>query len=116
TRFDIGCLEALVPDRSRIVLLSPFLDVQPFDAAIAERTAHRARFAAEFRADPEVPWVVVAAMMREGDKAESFRQLAGVLERIPDVPWQLLVAGDGPARGEIARTLEAVALGRVRLL
>jgi len=39
-----------------------------------------------------------------------------VLERIPDVPWQLLVAGDGPARGEIARALEAVAPGRVRLL
>ena len=116
TRFDIGCLEALVPDPSRIVLLPPFLDVQPFDAALAERAAHRARLAAEFRADPEVPWIVVAAMMREGDKAESFRQLAGVLERIPDVPWQLLVAGDGPARGEIARALQTVAPGRVRLL
>jgi glycosyltransferase involved in cell wall biosynthesis len=116
TRFDIGCLETLVSDRSRIVLLSPFLDVQPFEAAVAGRDAHRKRLAAEHRADTDVPWIVVAAMMREGDKAESFHQLADVLERISDVPWQLLVAGDGPARTEIAHALEAVAPGRVRLL
>jgi glycosyltransferase involved in cell wall biosynthesis len=116
TRFDIGPLEALVSDRSRIVLLSPFLDVQPFEAAVAERDAHRKRLAAECRADTDVPWIVVAAMMREGDKAQSFHQLADVLDRIPDVPWQLLVAGDGPARTEIGHALEAVAPGRVRLL
>jgi glycosyltransferase involved in cell wall biosynthesis len=116
TRFDIECLEALVSDRSRIVLLSPFLDVQPFEAAVAERDAHRKRLAAEYQADTDVPWIVLAAMMREGDKAQSFHQLADVLDRISDIPWQLLVAGDGPARREIGHALEAVAPGRVRLL
>ena len=116
TRFDVECLEALVEDRSRIALLLPFLDLQPYDAAFADRAAHRTRLAAANRLDTAVPWIVIAAMMRDGDKTASFLQLAATLGRISDVPWQLLVAGDGRARSEIARALEAAAPGRVRLL
>ena len=116
TRFDIGCLEPLVADRSRIFLLPPFLDAKSYEAAVGERSAHRTRLAGEHRLDVTVPWIAIAAMMREGDKAASFRELAEVLGQIRDLRWQLLVAGDGPARSEIARALEEAAPGRVRLL
>ena len=116
TRFDIGCLESLVADRSRIVLLQPFLDTKSYETAVSDRSAHRTRLAAEHRLDTTVPWIAIAAMMREGDKAASFRELAEVLGQIRDLQWQLLVAGDGPARGEIARALESAAPGRIRLL
>jgi glycosyltransferase involved in cell wall biosynthesis len=116
TQFDIACLEPLVADRSRIVLLPPFLDAQHFDAAASRRPEHRARLAAAHGLDPAVPWIAIAAMMREGDKAASYRQLAEVLSGLTDLRWQLLVAGDGPARQEIALALEAAAPGRTRLL
>jgi glycosyltransferase involved in cell wall biosynthesis len=116
TRLDMACLEPLVGDASKILLLPPFLDPGPFDHALRERDAHRSRLAAAHRLDASIPWIVVAAMMREGDKAASYRQLAGALARISDLPWQLVVAGDGPARAEVAAALESAAPGRARLL
>jgi glycosyltransferase involved in cell wall biosynthesis len=116
TRFDLGCLEPIVADGSRILLLPPFLDMQPFDDALEARHTQRASLAAAHRLDASIPWIVVAAMMRQGDKAASYRQLADTLARISDLPWQLLVAGDGSARPEVARALETAAPGRTRLL
>lgn len=116
TRFDMACLETLVAGRERIVLLPPFLDPQPFRAARLARDAHRARLAGTHGLDAAVPWIVVAAMMRPGDKTASYRQLAEALARIADLRWQLVVAGDGTARGEVEAVLEAAAPGRSRLL
>ncbi|HLE67450.1 MAG TPA: glycosyltransferase family 4 protein [Burkholderiales bacterium] len=116
TRFDMVCLETLVAGRERIVLLPPFLDPQPFRAARLARDAHRARLATMHGIDAQVPWIVVAAMMRPGDKTASYRQLAEALARIADLRWQLVVAGDGTARSEVEAVLEAAAPGRSRLL
>ncbi len=116
TRFDVACLESVVAGRERIVLLPPFLDPQPFQAARLARARHRARLAATNGMDPEVPWIVVAAMMRPGDKAASYRQLAEALARIADLRWHLLVAGDGTGRGEVEAVLKAAGPGRSRFL
>ena len=116
TRFDIECLEPLVADPSRIRLLPPFLDTLPYETAARERDAHRAQLAAAHQLDTAVPWIAIAAMMRDGDKAASFLQLADVLHQIRDVPWRLLVAGGGPARSKVAPALEAAAPGRICLL
>jgi glycosyltransferase involved in cell wall biosynthesis len=40
-------------------------------------------------------------MMRVGDKLASYRSLAAALAYHLDVPWQLVVAGDGPARAQV---------------
>jgi glycosyltransferase involved in cell wall biosynthesis len=116
TRFDLACLEPIAADGSKVLLLPPFLDTRPFDDALKARQTQRDSLAAAHRLDASVPWIVVAAMMREGDKAASYRQLADTLALISDLPWQLLVAGDGPARPEVARALETAAPGRARLL
>jgi glycosyltransferase involved in cell wall biosynthesis len=115
SRDDIGCLKELVP-ASRIRHLPPFLDLGPYRAAIAARGAHRSRLAAAHQLDMTVPWIAVVAMMREGDKAASYHALAATLALLADLPWRLLVVGDGPARDEVHRALERAAPGRVSFL
>ncbi|MEL6480875.1 MAG: glycosyltransferase, partial [Pseudomonadota bacterium] len=44
--------------------------------------------------------LLTVAMMRPGDKAESYRRLARALRRVPG-PWRLDILGDGPVRAEI---------------
>ena len=115
-RDDVGCLEPLVSPPAKIRLLPPFVDPAPYRAAARNRAAHRKRLSAEFHLDPSVPWIVVAAMMRMGDKASSYSMLASTLRRLTDIPWQIVVAGDGAARGAIEAAFESAAPGRCRFL
>ena len=48
------------------------------------------------------------AMMRCGAKYESYRTLAGALREVVNLDWQLLVAGDGPARTEVEKFFEGL--------
>lgn len=111
---DLPCLRPLVRDPGRLVAIRPFLDAAPAARARAGRAGHRAAFAARHRIDRDVPWIAVAAMMRPGDKLASYRLLGAALARIAERPWALLVAGDGPARAEVAASLDFG--GRVRFL
>lgn len=94
----------------------PFLDAAPFRAAAADRPAHRAALAARLDLDPEVPWLVAVAMMRDDVKRRSYELLAEALGRLAQRSWQLLVVGDGPARAIVEGALRAVAGARPRLL
>lgn len=100
TRDDVPGLEQII-DARRIVHLPPFLDTAPYVAAIANRQWLRDELAEERQLDPDVPWIAVVAMMRTGDKLASYRALAAALNRVKDLPWQLVVAGDGVARPEV---------------
>jgi glycosyltransferase involved in cell wall biosynthesis len=115
TRDDIAGLRELVP-QERILHLPPFLDLEPYRAAAAARRENRARLAREHRLDPATPWIAVVAMMRHGDKLASYLALAGTLARVADVPWRLLVVGDGPARAEVRAALDAAIPGRTVFL
>ena len=55
-------------------------------------------------------------MMRAGDKFASYRVLASTLRQLTDLPWRLVVAGDGSARPEIEAALESAAPGRACFL
>ena len=115
SRDDLGGLAELVP-KDRVVYLPPFLDPGPYRAAARERDGHRKRMAAEHSLDANVPWIAVAAMMRAGDKLASYRALGQALATVADLPWRLLVAGDGSARAEVQAALHAAAPGRVAFL
>jgi len=115
SRDDIAGLEDLVA-KERVVHLPPFLDAAPYRAAARERQAHRTRLATAHGLDAAVPWIVVAAMMRAGDKLTSYRALAAALARLTDLPWRLVVAGDGSARREVEAALEQAAPGRSRFV
>ena len=115
TRDDIAGLRELVP-QERILHLPPFLDLEAYRSAAAAREEHRARLAREHRLDAGVPWIAVVAMMRHGDKLASYQALAATLARVADLPWRLLVVGDGPARAEVRTALESAAQGRAVFL
>jgi glycosyltransferase involved in cell wall biosynthesis len=100
TTLDLACLAPLVSPPAQLRHLPPFLDPAPYVAGEA-RDRHRATIAARWPMDPGCPWLLTVAMMRDDVKRDSYRLLAQALERIRDRPWQILVIGDGPARGEI---------------
>lgn len=116
TRDDVAGLVPLAADPSRVVWLPPFLDAAPFAAARLARGANRARLASAHGIDPAVPWISIAAMMRPGDKLASFRALAATLARVGDLPWRLLVAGDGAARADTEAAFSAAVPGRATFL
>ena len=116
TRHDVVCVNPLVFNRERVVRLPPFLDPAPFRDAAGMRAAHRKALAATHRLDPGVPWIMVASMMRPGDKVASYRALAAALAPLSDLPWRLVVAGDGPARTEIETAIDAALPGRACFL
>ena len=116
SRDDVEGLRSVAASPERIAPLPPFLDPAPFRAAAARRDAERARLAQSCSLDPRVPWIAVAAMMRPGDKLASYRALAGALGRLRDMPWRLLVAGDGQARAQVEAAFGAAIPGRTAYL
>ena len=114
SRDDIAGLLPLVA-KDRIAFLPPFLDPAPYQLAFSERSSLRSRLARQLSLPTEEPWIVVAAMMREGDKLASYRALAGTLGRLTDLPWRLLVAGDGPARAAVENSFKKL-VTRTRFL
>ncbi|HEX5078611.1 MAG TPA: glycosyltransferase family 4 protein, partial [Geminicoccaceae bacterium] len=101
TGLDLECLAPLVAPPAQLHRLPPFLDPAPYAAAQVARARHRAEIAARWRTDSKQPWLLTVAMMRADVKRDSYLLLAQALGRIRDRPWQLLVVGDGPSRGEI---------------
>lgn len=116
TRDDLEGLREVAASPERIAALPPFLDPAPFRAAAARRAACREELARAHALESSVPWLAVAAMMRPGDKLASYVALAGALRHVGDLPWRLLVAGDGPARAEVEAAFAAAIPGRVAFL
>lgn len=83
TRDREGLAEA-VPG-SRLVSLLPFIEPSPF-------LVHEPR--------PQPGRLIAVAMMRAGDKMESYAMLADALKRLNDAAWTLSIVGDGPCRQE----------------
>ena len=95
---DDACVAAALQPNTPIIRLRPFLDPRPFDQAKQARSAWRSYMAAVHGLSPKQPWMVAAAMMRPGDKTESYKVLAKAVRTL-NAP--LLIAGDGSARSEI---------------
>jgi len=112
TAHDVAGLRPFAQPRCSIVRLPPFLDPAPYQRAARKRQLYRRRLQTAHGLAPDMPWMLVAAMMRHGDKLASYQVLAQTLEQLQDLPWRLLVAGDGPARAEVAALLQHAAPGR----
>jgi glycosyltransferase involved in cell wall biosynthesis len=115
THDDLACVEALVA-KDKVVLLPPFLNAEPYREAARRRTQHRARLAGDLGLETTVPWIMVAAMMRSGDKLASYKELARSLALLNDLRWRLVIAGDGPSRPEIEAAFTAAVPGRACFL
>lgn len=104
---DMAALEPLLLDPGRLVRLPAFLDVDahPQGDPQGDRAAARAALTARWGLDPAVPWLIAVAMMRPGDKLQSYRVLGEALAQLLDRDWRLIVVGDGAARVEVEAAL-----------
>ena len=98
---DIAGVRPRLAAPSRQVRLPPFIDVVPLRHGAAMRAGNRSAVARRFGLDPDVPWLLSVGMMRARAKLDSYRVLADALKLLAGRPWQALIVGDGPARGEI---------------
>ncbi len=78
-------LERAFP-QARVAPLAPFIDTALFEGALSK---------------PQPTRLITVAMMRAGDKMQSYRMLAAALAEISDKPWTLAIVGDGPMRSEV---------------
>jgi glycosyltransferase involved in cell wall biosynthesis len=83
---------------ARTAMLPPFLDPAPFRA---------------HEPIPQAGRLVAVAMMRPGDKLDSYRMLAAALREMQDAAWSLSIIGDGPARPEVEAWFAGFEPGRV---
>lgn len=58
--------------------------------------------------------LITVAMMRSGDKLDSYRCLAAALALMPALDWRLVVVGDGPARPAVEAALSGLPSSRLR--
>ncbi|KQR69281.1 glycosyltransferase family 4 protein [Rhizobium sp. Leaf341] len=92
----VGIL-AGAPD-ARVERLPPFIDPGLF---LAHAPA------------PHPGRLATVAMMRPGDKMDSYRMLADALSRLLHLPFTVTVIGDGKARGEVEALFAPLGPGRV---
>ena len=63
-------------------------------------TLTREGIAAKYGLDSHLPWLITIAMMRSGDKHDSYQQLSSVVDLLQQ-PHQLLIIGDGVMQAEV---------------
>ena len=102
---DLPGLRAHGVDESRIVQLKPFAEIPPAAAPVppspADKTQLRRSLGARFGIDPAARWLLCVAMLRGGDKRESYRILAAAAGRLRRSDWRLILIGDGAAAADI---------------
>lgn len=98
TERDREGLRAAFP-AARTAMLPPFIDGEPF---LVREPA------------PEAGHLVAVAMMRPGDKLDSFRILAQSLAMAENSDWTLSIAGDGPARADVEALFAGFGPERIR--
>jgi glycosyltransferase involved in cell wall biosynthesis len=100
TQRDREGLADAIPDAA-FGMLSPFIDTSAFSEMPARACPTR---------------LVTVAMMRPGDKLDSYRMLAQALGSIGHLPWTMSVVGDGPARDEVKAQFAGLPADRIEWL
>jgi len=101
TPVDREGLNGLPGQRGRLVDLPPFIERPP-------QAPERPR-----RNDSGRIELIVVAMMRPGDKLESYRMLARALAQLLDLSWGLTIVGDGPAKSDVAAAFSGLPAKRL---
>jgi glycosyltransferase involved in cell wall biosynthesis len=84
--------------QARLVLIKPFIDTG---------------FFSQEPIDSHEPRLVTVAMMRAGDKMDSYKRLAAALEKLSSIPWMLSVVGDGAMQEEVEALFARIPAERI---
>jgi glycosyltransferase involved in cell wall biosynthesis len=103
TAHDRAMLDQLRPPSQTVMHLKPFIDPSQWPSAKAERP---------LQSSGPVRLLTIA-MMRPGNKVQSYTALASILGRLKAMDWSLDVVGDGPGRSEVEAQFSEFG-GRVR--
>lgn len=109
---DADGLGPLVDDPRRLVSLRPFVDLKAYPCR-SPGADGRGALAAGFRLPAEDTWLVTVAMMRPGNKRDSYFLLADALAMVEARGWRLVVVGDGPLRAEVEGAFAGFPPGQV---
>ena len=113
TRRDMPCIQPLLSDRAKQFYLPPFLDMASDSTSRSEtgnRDNLRRSFAERHGLNIDKHWLLTVAMMRAGDKFNSYRLLARASAALPGDDWQLVIVGDGEARGDVKAAFSSLGL------
>ncbi len=99
TRDRQGLQEAI--PAARLAMIAPYIDAERFRDGEPQDNAQR---------------LIVVAMMRQGDKLDSYAMLAEALHLVLDCSWTLAIAGDGDARDEVRGFFQGIPADRVTWL
>lgn len=91
-----GLLQAA--PQAHLADLKPFIDTRPFASGLDQTEPHH---------------LVTVAMMRSGDKWDSYEHLARALQSLLHLPWQLSIVGDGPRRDDMVQLFSAIPAERL---
>ena len=100
TARDRAGIVPIVAPVATLVDVPPFIDLRGWPPN--ERPTARA-----------VPHLVTVAMMRAGDKAQSYRFLAQALSLLAEEAWSLTVVGDGPEREAVRAMFAGIDPARI---
>jgi len=84
---------------AKLATLPPFIDTKDFSQPVHH---------------PAEPKLITVAMMRAGDKMDSYIHLAAALRLLLHKPWTLSVVGDGPMRAEVEALFEEFPADRIQ--
>ncbi len=101
---DIPCIRPLLRAGAELLRLPPFLDPAADADGVsgdADRDSRRAALVERHALDGAKSWLLAVAMMRQGDKLQSYRLLSRALAMLPGDDWQLVIVGDGAARADV---------------
>ena len=111
TKLDMPCVEPLLSNHARQIYLPPFLDLTSDvgkDLRAGKREDLRTSLAKQHQLDADKHWLLAVAMMRAGDKLNSYRLLAHGLASLPGDDWQIVIVGDGDARADVENSFSSL--------
>ncbi|MGV8938692.1 MAG: glycosyltransferase family 4 protein [Allorhizobium sp.] len=100
TERDRAGLASAVP-AARLARIAPFIDAAPFLNATPA---------------PETGRLVTVAMMRPGDKLQSYTALAEAMQYVTAPDWCLAIVGDGPERNAVKTLFSSFPARRIKWL
>jgi glycosyltransferase involved in cell wall biosynthesis len=91
TAHDREMLDRMRPPAQTVIHLKPFLDLSGWPSAAAARPMR----------SPGPVRLITIAMMRSGNKVQSYAALASILVKVTVMDWTLDIVGDGESRSEV---------------